>query len=631
MVENTFPQLLLRNYREYGTRKVAMYKREFGIWRGHTWADFYSNVKHFSLGLLSIGLKPDDKVAIIGANDPQWFWAEVAVQAAGAVPLGIYTDSVISEVKYVLAHSDAKFVVARDQEQVDKILALKDELRSLQRVIYWEPKGLWNYDEPFLLEFGAVLDKGRQFDQSHPDNFEANIGNGKGKDTAVLLYTSGTSALPKGAIVSHTALIDGAQNWAKIEGVTKDYQYLSSIPPAWAFEQMFGIGALLSSGIIANFPEKPETVAANTREVAPEIMINPPRVWEMLTRRVQAMIFDANILKRITYRIFLPVGYKVADFFYQKRRPTMFWRILYRLGDWTVFRPVKDKLGILNVKMGMTGGAALSPDVFKFLRAFGLDLLQGYGTTEGGYISIHRHGNVEFETVGNPMPKGEVRISDSGEIIVRNASMFDGYYKDLEASRKAVTDGWFHTGDAGHFQENGHLVILDRLADLVELADGGKFSPGFIENRLKFSPYIKDSMAIGGRDVPYVTCMVIIDFDNVSRWAERNKIPFTTFADLSQKPEIIGLIADAITRVNRGLPMMARVKEFINLHKEFDPDEAELTRTMKLRRGFMEKNYSNLISGLYDDSPAIKTEFEIRYTDGRIGRSELVIQKRKIG
>jgi long-chain acyl-CoA synthetase len=614
-------------YQKYGDQKTAMRQKELGIWQSYSWADSYNHVRRLCLGLVSLGLQRGDKVCIIGDNDPQYFWAQLAVQAAGGVTVGIFTDSIPSEIQYIVDHSDATFVFAKDQEQCDKLLAIRQQVPKVRRVIYWEEKGLWSYDEPWLISFEAVEALGQALDEEQPHLFDELVAQGKGDDLAIFCYTSGTTGPPKGAMITHRNLIAGCDITMNVDPRTDTDEYVSFLPPAWITENVLGLTVHLRTGMIVNFPEAPETVRENIREIAPQALLFSSRLWENLVAMVQVRIANSSAINRFLYRLFMPVGYKVAQMrFEEGRRVSLPWRLLYALGDVAVFRPLRDKLGLINVKSAYTAGAALSPDVVRFFRAIGVNIKQLFGSTEAQVHTLHIGDDVKFETVGVPPPGMELKIADNGEILVRGPTVFRGYYKNPEATAKALTDGWFHTGDAGYMDEDGHLIYLDRVKDLLELASGEKFSPQYIEGRLKFSPYIKDAMAIGGAERAFVTAIINIDFDNVGRWAEGRGLAYTTFVDLSQKPEVYDLIRADVERVNRTLPPPARVRKFVLLHKEFDPDEAELTRTRKLRRRFMETRYGEMIEAMYSGRDSVMVRAEVKYRDGRTGIVETAIK-----
>jgi long-chain acyl-CoA synthetase len=623
---DTLPKHFLERVRQYGGKTIAMRQKDYGIWKPFTWQDSYERVRDFCLGLVELGLQHGDKVGIIGDNDPQYFWAQLATQSAGGVAVGIFTDSIPSEIEYIVTHSDATFVLAKDQEQCDKLLEIKDKVPAVKKVIYWEDRGLWNYNEPWLMEFANVEALGRRVAQENPNRFEELVAQGSGDDLAIFCYTSGTTDLPKGAMIAHKNLLGGAGVSLQVDPRYDTDEYLSFLPPAWITENILGFTLHVLTGMTLNFPESPETVQENLRENAPHVLLFSSRLWESLVSMVQVRINDSTAINRWLYHLFLPVGYRVAEMRFAQKRVPILWRILYWLGDLAVFHPLRDKLGLINVKSAHTSGAALSPDVVRFFRAIGVNIKQLYGSTEAQIHTLHIGEDVKFESVGVPPPGVEIRISDEGEILVKAPSVFQGYYKAPDKTVEKLVDGWFHTGDAGYIDEDGHLIYLDRMDDLLELKGGEKFSPQYIEGQLKFSPYIKDLMSIGGREREYVTAIINIDFDNVGRWAEKRGIAYTTFVDMSQRPEVYDLIRADVERVNRTLPPAARVRKFVLMHKEFDPDEAELTRTRKLRRGFMEQRYQQMIGAMYNDLDEVRVRAEVKYRDGRRGVVETPVR-----
>ncbi len=626
---DTIPKLIRLNCERWGQR-TAMCMKQFGIWQRYSWQDCYQNVKYLSLGLVNLGLEQGDVVCIIGDNEPEWFWGEFATQAAGGIVTGAFVDSIPSELKYIAAHSEAKFALANDQEQTDKFLEIKDELPKLEKIIYWDPKGLRNYEDPMLISFSEVMKLGREFEKTHPDLFEQNIEKGKENDTAFIYYTSGTTGLPKGAILTHQALINTAKSFIDRYPLDEKDDLISNFPAAWVGDSFFATVPHLLTGARLNFPEEPETIAEDTREVGPNFVIYGPRQWEGLVREIQIKMIDAHPLKRFAYNLFLPIGHKVAGLNFQGKKPNLFWQALYAIAHALLFRPLKDRLGLSKVRFSVTGGSVLSLDTFRLIHAIGVELRQNYASTEAGFISSHGKGEIQFASVGRPALGTEVRITDRGELLVRSDSMFKGYFKDPEKTAATLIDGWCHTGDAVHINQDGHLIFLDRLDHMTELSSGIKYAPQYIEGRLRFSPYIKDAMVIGGRDKDFVSAIINIDFAMVGKWAERNHIPYTTFVDLSQKQEVAELVQKDLARVNSYLPESARVQRFVLLHKEFDPDEAELTRTRKLRRDFMEKRYKDLIDAIYQDGKEITVSAAVTYRDGREGTVSTSIKVRSI-
>ena len=626
---DTIPKLTMRNKERWGDRP-AMCMKQFGIWQSYSWRYYYEQVKYVSLGLIKLGLKAGDVVCIIGDNEPEWFWGEFAVQAAGGIATGIFVDSIPSEVKYVASHSEAKFAIVNDQEQSDKFLEIREELPLLKKVIYWDPKGLRHYDDPILTSFTDVIELGKEYEKTHPGLFEKNVASGKGEDTAFIYYTSGTTGLPKGAILTHRALITTARSFSSRYPIDENDDLVSNFPAAWVGDSYFATIPHLLTGARLNFPEEPETINEDTREVGPNFAIYGPRQWEGLVSEIQVKMIDAHPLKQFTYKLFLPIGHKIADIQFQCETPSLFWRALHKVAHLLLFRPLLDRFGLGKVRVAVTGSSVLSLDTFRLVHAIGVELRQNYASTEAGFISSHSEGDIRFESVGRPAIGIEVRITDDGELLVRSDSMFKGYHRDSEKTAGTLIDGWCHTGDAVNINDDGHLIFMDRLEHMGELSSGVKYAPQYIEGRLRFSPYIKDAMVIGGKDKGFVCAIVNMDFAMVSKWAERSRIPYTTFVDLSQKKEVADLVQKDLDRVNSYLPESARVKKFVLLHKEFDPDEAELTRTRKLRRDYVEKRYKDLIDAMYQDGKQVTVEAEVTYRDGRKGVVSTTIKVREV-
>jgi long-chain acyl-CoA synthetase len=628
-VTDTFPKLLARNAARWPDR-VALREKEFGIWQGYTWAEYRDHVRDFALGLRKLGLRPGDKVAIVGDNRPEWVFAEIAAQSLGGASVGIYQDSNLTEVAFVIDHSDAVFVVAEDQEQVDKILGMIDKLSKVRAIIYTDPRGMRNYTHPLLRSFEAVEALGREVAAAEPTLFEQLVAEGNPEDVAIICYTSGTTGFPKGAMLSFRNLLSMALSLHEVDPKRESDRFVSFLPLAWIGEQMMSLASALSLGFTVNFPEEPDTVMENIREIGPHVMFAPPRIWENVTSQVQVKVMDATAFKRLLYKLCTPVGYRVADSRFAKKPVPLGWRILYWLAYWGMFRALKDRLGFTYLRTASTGGAALGPDVFRFFHAMGVPLKQIYGQTEiAGISCIHRDDDIQFHTVGKPIPGTELRISDQGEILSRSAAVFIGYYKNEEATHETLAAGWLHSGDAGYLTPDGHLVVIDRMKDVMRLADGTQFSPQFIENRLKFSPYIKEAVVVGN-DRPFLTAMICIDLGTVGKWAEKNRLSYTTYTDLSAKQQVYDLLQAEVDKVNETLPAAARVKKFVLLYKELDADDEELTRTRKVRRGFVEERYAEVISALYGDRPQVPIDAIIRFQDGKTARIKTTLQVRML-
>jgi len=612
---DTFPKLLVSQYEKWPDN-VAMRKKDFGIWKEYTWRDTYENMRYLSLCFLQLGLQRGDKVAVIGENEPEWFWAEFAAQAAGGILVGIYTDMVPAQVEFMFTHSESSIAVANDQEQVDKFLEIRDKLPRLKKIIYWDPKGLRHYHDPLLLSYPEAIELGKSYEKNHPEAFEKNLSMGSGEDLAALYYTSGTSGEPKAGMVSHRSLINSGKSFLDYNNLTNTDNLFSYLPAAWIGEGMFATAAHLVGGVNLNFAEEPETVQEDMREIGPTVATYGPRQWEDMARTIQVRISEAGYINRLLYKTFLKVGYKRVDLIEREINENLFWKLLIKIADILVFYPLRENFGLRNCRIATTGSAAMSVDTFRFWSALGVRLKQVYGSTEAGFVAGHRSEEIYFETLGNISTCAEVKISENQEILVRGPQVFSGYFRDQKKTEETLVDGWIHTGDAGFIDQKGHLVFLDRLNDMSTLSNGTGYAPQYIEGRLRFSPYIKDAMSLGEKR-DYITIIVIIDFANVGKWAEKHHINYTTFADLSQKKEIAGLIAKDIRRVNEGFPQETKVKKFVLLHKEFDPDEEELTRTRKIRRGFMEERYKDLVEAIYREDSGVDIETQVKYRDGR--------------
>jgi len=616
--ELTLPKVLLETSKRYGDNKVAMREKEFGIWRPITWKEYYEKVKYISLGLVSLGLKREDKVAMIGDNRPEGLWAEMATLSAGGIAVWLFQDSLMEEVAYIINHSDAAFLFGEGQEEVDKALSIRGKCPYLKKVIWDDPKGMRDYDDPLLISLKEVMRLGRELDQKDPGFFEKRIAEGKAKDVALLFYTSGTTALPKGALLSHYNLLTMGQNMMKVDPCTPEDDFVSYLPFAWIGEQMMSISCGLQVGFTLNFPEEPETAQENIREIGPHVMFAPPRMYEQMTRTVQVKYLDATWLKRTFYSLAMKIGYHVADLKFGKKSVPIWWKILDGLAYATVFKKLRDHLGLSRVRTAYTGGAAMGPDHFRFFHAMGVNLKQIYGQTEIAGISVlHRNGDIKFDTVGTAIPDTEVRITEEGEIISKSPSVFLGYYKNPEATEKTLKDGWLYSGDKGFIDEDNHLVVFDRTKDVMILSDKSIFSPQYLETRLKFSPYLRDAWVIG-HEKPYMTAVVCIDYQVIGKWADEKKINYTSYPELSQKPEVYDLVEKQIREANKSLKPAAKIHKFVNLYKEFDADDEELTRTRKLRRAFVENRYQNIVKALYENTDTVHMDTTITYEDGRV-------------
>ena len=633
---DTFPKLVKVNA-EGIPRKVAIREKDYGIWQSYTWAEYLEQARLIALGLASLGFDRGDKTAIVGDNRPQLYWSVLATQALGGVPVPLYQDSIEKEMQYVIDHAEAKFAIVEDQEQVDKLLNLKAQCPRLEYIIYDDPRGLRTYTEPFLLSLERLQEMGRKFAQDSPTYFEDQVAKGRGEDIAIICYTSGTTGSPKGVMLSHRNLILTARNAATREELRSDEEVLAYQPMAWVGDHFFSYSQSIVLGFTVNCPESAGTVLHDLKEVGPTYFFAVPRIWENLLTTVMIRIEDAAWVKRAMVHFFLRLAQRIER---QRlnRRPVPLWpRLLYPLGRLLVYGPLKDNLGVRRIRTAYTAGEAIGPEIFVFFRSLGINLKQVYGMTESSaVISIQRDGDVRLDTVGAPLPGVEIRISENGEVLFRSPGVFQGYYKNPDATRETLEEGWVHTGDAGFIDHDGHLRIIDRAKDVSRLAGGTMFAPKYIENKLKFSPYIKEAVCVG-QDRPYVTAMINVDLMAVGNWAERRNIPYTSYTDLSQKAEVHDLIGQEVVRVNRSLSEEellrgAQIRKYLILHKELDPDDQEMTRTRKVRRRFIAEKYAPLIEALYSDADHVAVEAKVTYEDGRTGtvRADVKIRKAEL-
>ena len=602
---------------------IALREKEFGIWQEITWADYLARVRRFSLGLTELGLEEGDRVAIIGDNRPEWVIAELASQTAGILPLGLYQDAIADELAGILKAAEARVIVAEDQEQVDKVLEVRDRLPGLEYIVYYDRRGMYGYEAPGLMSFEEVETLGDGLHERSPGEFDRRLAAVRPGDVALLCTTSGTTSVPKLAMLSHENLLTMASQLESVDAMHADDDFVSFLPLAWIGEQMVAVASGLLAGFTVNFPEETATARQDTREIGPAFLMSPPRIWENMVSDVQVMAEDTTPLKRWIYRWAMKQGAARAEARFRGQRVGFAGSVGHRFADWMVFGPVRDQLGLARVRRAYTGGAALGPDVFRFYHAIGVNLKQLYGQTEVSGISVvHRDDDIRFQTVGVPLPRTEIRISEEGEILCRSPAVFQGYFKNPAATAEALEDGWLHSGDAGYFDDHGHLVVIDRVADVMKLADGSSFSPQFVENKLKFSPYVGEAVVFGGSGAPFVTAMIAIDMENAGQWAERRRIPYTTFTDLARRTEVYDLLRQHVAEVNGDLPPAARIHRFLLLYKELHADDAELTRTRKVRRRHIAGRFREIIDALQGDHDSVAVASEITYQDGRTAAVE---------
>jgi long-chain acyl-CoA synthetase len=613
-VHDTFPKLLAYNAANWPD-EVAMREKEFGIWNAFTWADCQRNVKLMALGMRCLGVGRGDTVAIIGDNRPEWVWGELAAHALGGMSLGIYQDSIGDEVTFLINYAEAKVIVAEDEEQVDKLLDLIDETPSVKRIVYCDPRGMRKYDDPRLLDIEELRRLGGQADADDPELYDRELAAGRGEDVAVLCTTSGTTARPKLAMLQGGAFLGHCLAYLRRDPKLPSDNYVSVLPLPWIMEQVYAVAQALISRITVNFVEEQETMMADLREIGPTFVLLAPRVWESIAADVRSRIMDATRFKQRAFDYGMKLGSQALDRGEQSR-----------LAHWVLFRALKDRLGFSFLKSAATGGAALGPDIFRFFLAMGVPLRQLYGQTElAGAYTIHAPDDVDFDSVGTAFDNAEIRIDNPdengvGEIVARNTGMFLGFYKNEDETNADVRDGWMHTGDAGYFKkENGHLVVIDRIKDIATTSTGNRFSPMFIENKLKFSPFVAEAVILG-HDRPYLAAIICIRFGILSKWAEQRQISFTNYTNLSSRPEVYDLLQSEVEGVNATLPEAHRIRKFLLLYKELDADDGELTRTRKVRRSVINEKYGDIIDTVYGDGDSVHVDTMITFQDGTKSR-----------
>jgi len=607
-VTDTLPKLLVRNAAAHGD-EVALREKEFGIWRAITWGEYAARTRAIALGLRGLGLGAGDVVALIGDNRPDWVMGEIAAHAIGARSLGIYRDALDEEVGYLLEASGAAAVLAEDEEQVDKLLNLGDRLPGLRHIVFADPRGMRKHDDPRLLLLADLVRAGDAAHAAAPDAWETMVAATRGEDVAVLCTTSGTTAQPKLAMLTGGALIRHCEAYLAADPKGPEDEYVSVLPLPWIMEQIYVLGWGLIARMKVNFVEEPETMMADFREIGPTFVLFAPRLWEQIAAEVRARVLDASPLKQRMFALGMKLGLAALE---KGQHST--------LADAILFRALRDRLGFTNLRSAATGGAALGPETFRFFLAMGVPMRQLYGQTEllGAY-TLHRPGQVDFDTVGVPFNDGiTVRIeapdpNGVGEIVASHPNMFAGYLGG--AANPDMREGWLHTGDAGYFHETGQLVVIDRIRDMATTTRGDRFSPQYIENKLKFCPYVAEAVVLGdGR--PHLAAMICIRFPIVGKWAERNRIAFTTYTDLAARPEVLDLLRAEVAKVNATLPPAQRIRDFILLYKELDADDEELTRTRKVRRGVINRKYADIIEAIYAGEAAIPVDTTIAFQDG---------------
>ncbi|HCG8250171.1 TPA: long-chain fatty acid--CoA ligase [Vibrio parahaemolyticus] len=618
---DTFPKVLQHNAKHW-PEQVAMREKEFGIWREFTWQDYENRVKWMALSLQDLGIGEQDVVGLLGDNRPEWVWGELAAHAIKGYSLGIYQDSMHEEVAYLINYAKAKVVIAEDEEQCDKLLELGDEIPSVEYIIYCDPRGMRKYDDPRLIDVEQVYKKGQLIDKANPDKYLNMVAATKGSDLSILCTTSGTTSKPKLAQLHSGTFLDHCAAYLRADPRSPGDNYVSVLPLPWIMEQVYVVGQALISRQIVNFVEEQETMMSDLREIGPNFVLLAPRVWENIVADVSARMMDSTPFKQKMYKLGMSLANKALD---QGKRS--------KLAEWILLRALRDRLGFSNLSSAATGGAAMGPDTFRYLQAIGVPLKQLYGQTEMcGAYTVHQADDVDYDSVGVAFDNADVKVinPDSngvGEIIAKSTGMFTGYLNNQAAYDEDVQDGWMHTGDAGYFKESGHLVVIDRLKDMSETSHGDRYSPQFIENKLKFSPFIAEAVVVGkGR--PWLSAIICIRYAIVAKWSEQKGIAFTNYTNLSSQPEVYQAIREEVLKVNESLPDAQKISKFILLYKELDADDGELTRTRKVRRGVVAEKYGDIIETIYSAAPTVDVDTVITYQDGTKTRiqTSLVIE-----
>jgi long-chain acyl-CoA synthetase len=621
---DTFPKLLMHHARVRGERP-AIREKDLGIWQTWTWREFADEVRALACALANLGLKRGEHFALVGDNRPRLYATMAAGQCLGAIPVPLYQDAVAAEMAFPIQNASIAIAFAEDQEQVDKLIEIHPKCPTLTRIIYDDPRGLRHYAHDRLVAYDEFIADGRERLKANPGFVDAEIAKGAAADPAAMFFTSGTTGVPKGVVHTHASLIGPSRTAAELEKLGPDDVILAYLPPAWIGQNIFSCAQAYVAGYCISCPESAETVMMDMREIGPTYYFAPPRVLENLLTTVSIRMEDASSLKRWLYRKFMAVANRVGGAILDGKPVSIIDRLLYGVGDLLVYGPLRNVLGMSRVKIGYTAGEAIGPDLFKFYRSIGINLKQLYGSTETAvFVCIQPNGQVKPDTVGPAVPGVELRFTPQRELVVRSPGLFREYYKNPQATAEAKdAEGWFHTGDAGYFDSDGHVKIIDRVKDVGALADGTLFAPKYLENKLKFFPYIREAVCFGhGRG--HVCAFINMDPEAVGNWAEKRHMPYSGYVDLASRDEVYALVRECVEQVNADLaqePEIAnsQIHRFLILHKELDADDEELTRTRKVRRGFIGEKYAPLVHALYDGSPSVHVEAQVRYEDGRTG------------
>ncbi len=630
-MQTTFPRLML----EHAAKRPgapALREKVYGIWQTLTWSDLAALVRDIAEGFAAAGLKRDDHIVVVGDNRPRLYASMLAAQALGAVPIPLYQDAVAAEFVFPIANADVAFAVVEDQEQVDKLLEIRAQCPRLERLWYDDPRGLRNYDEPGLASLDALIEQGRAFAQAHPGHFDAELAKGRPQDVAAMFFTSGTTGNPKGVVHTHFTLLDRARAGAEFDHLTEKEEVLAYLPPAWIGQNIFSYAQWLACGYVVNCPESASTVSIDLKEIGPTYYFAPPRVFEGLLTSVMIRMEDASALKRGLFHHYMALARRIGPALMDGQPVGLLDRLRYALGNVLIYGPLRNTLGFSRVRVAYTAGEAIGPDLFTFYRSIGINLKQLYGSTETAvFVCLQPDHEARADTVGVPIEGVEVRLTDSGEILIKSPGLLKEYYKNPQATAEVLTsEGWFHTGDAGFLDDGGHLKIIDRAKDVGRIHDpqggpndGAMFAPKYVENKLKFFPHVKEAVAFGDKREK-VCAFINIDFEAVGNWAEKRNLPYAGYTDLAQKPEVYELIRECVQKVNADLAHDAllagsQIHRFLILHKELDADDGELTRTRKVRRGFIGERYQVLVDALYGGKSEQYIETQVKFEDGRSG------------